>query len=191
MRRTLSAVALIAAALSVAGCAAADSAQDPWAAELASAKENAQSDFEKRVFEDGKISRAEYEEAAQMYIGCLTEGGASVSLIDEGGYYSYEASGDLELYDSIQDECRKGNMELVEPLYVDQLLNPENISAEERIATCFIENGVAPSNFTGQDFLNLVVDNPEGLRTANEPGSKWEGYDFDPNTNPDSAACFE
>ncbi|MEV4736850.1 MULTISPECIES: hypothetical protein [unclassified Microbacterium] len=187
----LSAVAFVVAALSVAGCAADQSEKDPWAAELASAKDSARSDFEKRVFEDGGISRAEYEEAAQIYIRCLTEAGATVSLIEDGGYYSYEASGDLELYDSMQDECRVGSMELIEPLYVDQLLNPENISAEERIAKCFIEKGVAPSNFTAQDFLDLVIDNPDGLRTANEPGSKWEGYDFDPNTNPDSAKCFE
>lgn len=191
IRYTLSAIALAVLALSVSGCASKDEPDGPYAAELAAAADAAQSELEKRVFEDGKISRAEYEEAAQLYIACLTDAGASVSLHDEGGYYSYEATGDLELYDRMQDKCRVGTMKLIEPLYVDQLLNPENVAAEDQIAACFVKNGVAPQEFTGKDFLDLVIDNPQGLTTANDPGSKWEGYDFDPTTNPDAAACFD
>lgn len=183
-------MAVTAITLMLSSCASPE--ENVYAPEIAAAKSVAESDFEKTVFEDNLISRAEYEEAEQRYVACLDSKGAKISLVDEGGYYTYEISGEIvDTYDAVKDDCRLGNTNLIESLYVDQLLNPQKIAFEDKVVACFIANGVAPADFTAKDFLDIVADNPRGLATANEPGSQWAGYNFDPDSNPEALACVD
>ncbi len=129
----------------------------------------------------------------QRYAACMESAGAQVTLVDQNGLYCYKVAGEdnVQAYEAAQQNCRAGNTRLIEPLYVDQFLNPTKSRFEDLVARCFVEKGVAPPEFTAEDFLAIVVDNPRGLSTANEPGSKWAGFNFDPDSNPDALACLD
>lgn len=148
---------LIAVAGGTGGCSGPASTDDPYAEDLRQAKEFATSDFERAVLEDGKVTRSEYEEAVQRYVSCIRDGGGSVEPVDQSGYYVYEISGDIDHYDAISDGCSMGTNNLIEPLYVDILRNPEKLDPDEAVARCYVAAGLVKAPFNAQDLRDLMT----------------------------------
>ena len=139
------------------GCSGPPPTSDPYAEDLRQAKELATSDFERAALEDGKVMREEYEEAVQRYVACIRDGGGSVEPVDQSGYYVYENSGDIDHYDAISDGCSMGTNNLIEPLYVDILKNPEKLDSDEALARCYIAAGLVKAPFNAQDLRDLMT----------------------------------
>lgn len=141
----------------VTGCSDEGVTSGPYAEDFRQAKELATSDFERAVLKDGKISRSEYEEAMQRFVSCVRDGGGSVELNDQNGYYIYNVSGDIDLYDEISDGCSQGSTAFIEPLYVDTLTNPDKIDSDEAVARCYVAAGLVREPFSAQDLRDLMA----------------------------------
>ncbi len=139
------------------GCSGPAPATNPYAEDFRQAKEFATSDFERAVLEDGEITRAEYEEAMQRYVSCIRDGGGNVELKDQSGYYVYQVSGDIDAYDRMSDGCARGTTALIEPLYVDVLMNPDKLDPDEALARCFVAAGLVKAPFGAQDLRDLMT----------------------------------
>lgn len=173
MRHRLCAFAAVLVSAAVAGCSGSEPGAGAWEAEYAWALEMATSDFERSVLADGEITRAEYEEATQRFLDCVNDQGASVATLDQGGYFIYEISGDLDLYDEISDECRIGTNDLIETLYVDQITNPDNVDFEELTVDCLVRAGLVEEGFTVAEFhegLGGVIADSSGQQSS----SPWQ-----------------
>lgn len=186
-RACVAIVSLLACAL--AGCSSPQPATGPYAADIELARTKASSDFERDVLADSTITRAEYEEAVQRFVKCVNSSGAKVATEDQDGYYIYRIEGDVDAYDGVRDQCQNGTNGLIEALYVDQLTNPDKRTLADLLAACFRKHGIAPPNFTTED-MQPLLKSQQDLTAANDPGGDWEGYDFDPATNPKSSECF-
>lgn len=150
----------------ISGCSSDPSVEEsPYASWFEDARRGATSQFEKDALVDGEISRAEYEEAMQRYVACIADKGASVELEDQTGYYVYNISGDVDLYDSVADGCREGTIRFIEPLFVETFTNPQNLDFDELTAQCMIALKVVNPPFTKADFLETM--NRSGAVTTN------------------------
>jgi hypothetical protein len=129
----------------------------PYAADIAAAKAKASTDFEKAVFADGKITRAEYEEASQRYLECLRQHFHDVDRkivgvqTDADGTHSYSVKGPTGIvaqYDTFDAQCRPGTIELIEPLYVAMLQNPTKANGDQQMVACLKRHGAVPPAYT-------------------------------------------
>lgn len=170
------------------GCSAAPTSPvGAWAEEVAEAQRNATSDFEREVLADGEVDRAEYEEAVDRYIECMQGAGVSISKTDMGPYFGYDLVGDTTLFDQVDPECSKGTKGLIESLYVDMYMNPENRPIQDVMAECLVRIGAAPEGFNGEDVREIEASG--GFNEAGE-GTPWEDYDLDPMQNPKVVDCL-
>ncbi|GIF10103.1 hypothetical protein [Actinoplanes teichomyceticus] len=160
-------VALLAA---TSGCGGSDekvSSKDPYAAEVRQAQQQAKTDFERQVLADGAVTKAEFDEAVQRYVKCAKDRGVEIEPIAVGGYYNYRTVKSDES-EAVSTECGTGTTRLIEPLYVDRLMNPEKKDMDELTLACLRKNGVVPDGYTVEQF-----------KKAAEQG--FSGAPFDPD----------
>lgn len=120
------------------------------------ARQQATSDFEREVLTDDQITRAEYEEATQLWVDCLAGKGINVKLQDQGGYYTAGVPAeDSSGFEENSDLCAEGTTAVIEPLYIQILQNPGNEDPTELIVACLIETGLADSSFTVEQWNEL------------------------------------
>ena len=160
---------------------------DPYSARITEAQAAASSEFEHTALADGRVDRAEYEEAMQRFVECMSRSGVEVGLAPQAGYFIYEVS-DIGGFDSKSPDCRRGSNEFIEPLYVDILTNPDNLDPRDAIARCLVRHDVVPDVFTGDDFGELS-ELPGGLADI-PPSSEWSVYELDPAVNPAVDGCL-
>jgi hypothetical protein len=147
--------------VAVGACSSEESTDDnPYAAEFAAGLERATSDFEREVLSDLEITRAEYEEAVSRYVECAAEQGLSVAPVPQGGYYTFSFRPTSDS-DRIMDECRPGTIDVIEPIYVSTVRNPNNENLEDLQAACLVRKGLAPAGFTGEDYHEAMFGGPE------------------------------
>lgn len=174
--------------LCLAGCAESVVADPtaPSGERVAAAYQQASSDFELDVLEDGEITSEEYDDAMDRFVECMDEAGVTVSLNDVGGYYTYQVS-DSGGFEAHQSTCREGTVALIEPIYVDSVINPDALEPSDAIAACLVRHGVVPEGFTGDDF-DEVANAPGGLADTSQ--TAWPDVDFNPSTNPAVDGCL-
>ncbi len=138
-------------------------ASNPYAAEFENALENATSDFERGVLEDGEITSAEYEEAVDRYLGCMHDLDVDVTLQASGEMYQFVTS-TAEEFDLHDADCRRGTTAWVTQLYDAKINNPENVEVElaELAAACLVEAGIAPAGYSAE-MLGDDMSNGTGL----------------------------
>ncbi|WP_022889288.1 hypothetical protein [Agromyces italicus] len=138
--------------LLLAACSAPEAEADgPYAEAARDAQRQATTDFERDVFDDLTVSRDEYEEAVARYVKCIKDAGADVLPIDQGGYYSYQVSGDIAAYDAVADRCSAGTRVLIEPFYVNLVRNPDAQDFPDIVAECFVRHDGVDEEVTGSD----------------------------------------
>ncbi|MFB9183269.1 hypothetical protein ACFFX1_34510 [Dactylosporangium sucinum] len=137
--------------LLTAGCGddAPEAKDNPYAAEFRIARERATSDFEKKVLADSDITKAEFDEAVQRYVRCAKDRGVDITPIPVGGYYNYETV-KTDNAEAVIAECRAGTIAVLEPLYVDRLMNPQKRDIFELQVECLKKSGVVPADYTVQ-----------------------------------------
>ncbi len=166
VRRSPRAIALLAVmTFALSGCS--DDALDanPYAEDMAAAREGAVSDFEREAFADGALTREEYQRAHELWLLCMEQtfppdGGRAVSLIlGENGLYQYGATGfdleDEEFYDSVHESCAEGTIATIAPLYGSMTVNPAKLDVADLLAECLVRTGTVPEWYTAE---NLRAD---------------------------------
>jgi hypothetical protein len=143
--------------VALAGCAGSEPATDhPYRADFEAASGQATSDFERGVLGDFEISRAEYEEAVDRYVRCASDLGVQLSAVPQGGYYVFEhvaaSTSAAQSVDGVVRQCRAGTIDLIEPLYVGLLTNPNKEDRDQLVVACFIDKGLAPEGYTVEEF---------------------------------------
>jgi hypothetical protein len=130
----------------------------PWASQIAASKRQASSEFERRVFADNTITRAEYEEAVHRYITCLNGRRVQMSADQQSdGTYQYSAPGPADsARDAAMAACSHGTTELISPLYTGILQNPKHVDPYVAMAACIVKKGKAPAGFTGAQLKDLL-----------------------------------
>lgn len=130
------------------------STADPYAAEIKRAQAEATSDFERAVLADGRIAREEYLEAVQRMVQCAQARGVTITVSETDGDVRYESSGPDAL--RVFDECSVGTTQIIEALYSDMLMNPDNEDIFEIQAACLRRIGLAPVSFNGKEFEKAI-----------------------------------
>ncbi|XBH20746.1 hypothetical protein V5R04_10970 [Jonesiaceae bacterium BS-20] len=157
LRRSAPLVLLAALVVVTSACTPDVEVASPYAAQFEDARRGATTQFEADALADDKISRAEYVEAEQRFVDCIASHGGKVELEDQTGYFTYAITGDIELYDSVSDQCGQGANALISPLYVDILMNPNRTDFDELMANCLIDVGLVDRTFTKEDMADLEV----------------------------------
>lgn len=169
-RRTV-ALGLLVASLCACGTSAeSDGASSaPYSDEVDAAARSATSAFEKQVLDDGAVTRAEYDEAVQLFVSCLADLGVEVATIETGGYYTYSVAGDATAYDANVDQCAEGTTAEIEPLYVATVTNPTDTDYWELTAQCLATAGVAPEGYTGEELQRDRESGIEAVLDTSDP----------------------
>lgn len=144
---TLAIVAMVA----LVGCSAAEPTTNPYSDRIKEAQAEASTDFERQVLEDGDLTRAEYEEAVNRYVECMEAQSVQISPVEQSGYFIFSTSTASSLYDASDDQCRPGTIGLIEALYVDMTMNPENRPFGEVVRECLVARGAVESGFSADD----------------------------------------
>lgn len=154
-----------------------------YSAEFAAAKAAATTDFERKVLDDDVITRAEFTEARNLYFRCIRARGLEVTTTpSESGLGGLSVTGSWEqsAVDSALSECLSGTTEVIEPLYVELVTNPDKRDLNDLIAECLVAFGVVQAPFTGADYIeqsqsgefNLrIMDDPDGARCEQNPNA--------------------
>lgn len=153
----------VALLVGIAGCASADPADDYWAddywvAEVERVRSQATSDFEREALADGRITRAEYEEATQRFVDCMNDRGVSTTREEQfaTGVYQYAVSGSS---DAVWDECEAGTTRIVADIYTSYLVDPEQRGPGVEAAECLQRQGLLPADYemanAAEDHANL------------------------------------
>jgi hypothetical protein len=135
----------------LAGCSApGEPAGDPYRPVVEQAAERATSDLERAVFADYKVTRGEYEEAVARYLRCANGQGVALATIPRAGYYNYTFPQSAEA-ERIVNDCVRGTTELIEPIFVAVLTNPNNRDLDDMIAECVVRKGLVSRGYSGAD----------------------------------------
>lgn len=158
-----------------AGCGSDDTDfSGPWSDEFEWAYAAATNDFERDVLADGVVSRLEYDEAASRLLDCLNAAAATAATIPTPyGGYNYEVRGGST---SAMAECTPGTTQLIEPLYVDVLRNPDNIDLAGALVACLRREGLVGPEFTAADLAKASQDptvSPPPTTQRRGFGSAW------------------
>ena len=172
LRARVGLLTLILLALVNACTAPVDSSLSPYRAEILAAAKTAHSDFEYSVLKDGKITRAEYVEAVNRYVGCVKSHGITINVSWSYGFATYETA----LLDSTQekamDECTVGTTYNIGALYKASMTNPQRGDPTEIRVTCMVRSGLAPPGFTAQEFIRDTQGDQAGAKLpfdSNDP----------------------
>ncbi|GAA3590134.1 hypothetical protein GCM10022198_12530 [Klugiella xanthotipulae] len=144
---------------------------NPYETEFTEAKAASVNDFQLRILDDGKITAEEYSETQQKYTDCLDDEGFTVvaSMIDGAPQYDVTyAKNDQSRFESVEAECGKQSIALIEPLYMLARDNPQAKDMNDVRAECLVKKGIAPSGFTGNE-LKAILDSKENTTSVNSP----------------------
>lgn len=121
------------------------------------------SEFEERVFADGVVTQAEYDEAYDRWRTCAEDRGLTVRVErDDFDLYVIVLSRPAETDedDAMQDldtslECEKGNWILIEQVYRDQTLNPDSRNWYEGELECMVDSGLVDPEVSVDEYMTM------------------------------------
>lgn len=154
-------------------------------------------DFERRVLSDYTITDAEYKEATDKFVTCMTNAGWTVTYNSDGGYSTVPAPGTTHASPtaSIQDgySCSLGTTAWIEPIYLGIRDNPSGVTRDQQIRACYDKHDVPDgAGMSDDQFAQLVDDvnyhasTPEGILCYQDPTGSL-GYTIEQAEQMDSA----
>ena len=157
MWRTLGAAVVALGFLAgVSGCSASQAPTDafsgPYGPQVKAAYEAATDPAVKSALQDGKITRAEYDAAAQRFAAWCGRPGVTITPHEQDGLYNYEVVREPGT-DAVVDSCTPV-IQTIESLYASMLKSPENLNMEDVIADCLPGAGLVPRDYTGEKFAS-------------------------------------
>lgn len=169
-----------------------------WAAEIATAKAKATSDFEREVFADNEITQAEYDEAVTRYVECMSRTLPSeftpfTATKNQFGMHSFgspRVPNDRDqawttAYGLADGTCAVGTTTLVGPIFVSQVMNPRRQTPDEQFVDCLKRHGFVPDAYTED---NLLADMAAAEMDA--PGANARHATDIDLKEPEPHACF-
>ncbi len=145
----------------VVGCSGSAANDGPYAEDFEGARSHATTAFERDVLDDGAISRAEYEEAFQRFGVCLQAAGQDATFETQAGFMTFSIAGrgrTAQDVDAVVSQCQKGTTELIEPLYISVVRNPQNEYYWDVVVRCLQRKGLVDAAFTAEDYLHYFRD---------------------------------
>lgn len=137
-----------------------------WAAEIATAKAKATSEFEREVFADDEITQAEYDEAVNRYVECMnrtlppnfTPFTASKNQFGMYSFSSPEIPNDQNdawtaAHDAADTTCAVGTTQLIGPIFVGRIMNPRRQTPNEQFIDCLKRHGFVSDTYTEDNLL--------------------------------------
>lgn len=132
----------------------------PYAAEIADAWRESDSDFVRGVIADEQITDAEWAELGVRMSDCLADEGLDFLGFDDNGTYRVgpsRVSGDDAT--RVLDGCERESGETwIHALRLSMSTNPDNAPIEELMTDCLIRNGAVAAGYTAEDFAR---DSPQ------------------------------
>lgn len=166
MARIIRSLTVIVSIMATVGCGtgtqASDLAENPWAAEFARVAESTESDFIRGVLADGEVTEAEFAEARERFVDCMSEHGVPTSWDNSGGQWNFVLSGAAQptpdadggitvTSESPQGICMRDSIDDVQNFYVQTRLNPNNQDIDSLTAECMVRKEIVPEGFTKND----------------------------------------
>lgn len=134
---------------------------DPWRETILAAGQEADTEFERQVLSDGKITEDEFREAIDREISCFEDNGIIASyVVDEvgnGQFMTEHHVDDDERYNEVTAECGALSDD-VQFLYDTIRRNPKNEDPRQLAADCLVENGIAAEGLTGEEYFKAIED---------------------------------
>lgn len=169
----------LASLLLVAGCSggstedSGDEGRGPYYDDIiAAGQEPGISDFERSVFEDGEITRAEYEEAVQNLVACADARGVKVGIERQGQMYSYSHIASPGA-GPVVDACSEEHTMQIEPLYSSVVNNPEKRDPEEVLVECFIASGLVSADYTVKKYREERDASAKTFLVSSDSGNQY------------------
>lgn len=131
----------------------------PYGPQLESAYKAETDPITKEALKDGKISRAEYEEAVQRYVACAADQGVTIVPTESYGLYTYEITGGANAEATIASCTPK--IRTIESLYSAMVANPQHLDAHKVTADCLKRAKLVPRDYTGDQ---LAADMSAGTQ---------------------------
>jgi hypothetical protein len=189
---------LIASAVAITGCTAANDAQKipkadgrssttgsplGWESEFEQASRHATTEFEREALADGRISDAEFAEMENSFVDCLRERNVSFGGFGPAGGYGFTpgtgtTTGEAN---SIADECSASSgLNTVGYLYFAMKRNPQNLDEATITAACLVEKKVVPQTYTASDYARDTPTRAYPFTDAARGEKAMEECDTDP-----------
>lgn len=163
-----------------------DSGSNPYYKDVVAAGEDPQaSDFEREVFSDGKVTRAEYEAAVDRLVACGEARGVTIGVIPAGDMYNYSIAGASERADAIMTECSVGTTMDIESLYEQIVVNPERDDINQLVAECFVRSGLV-DDYTANEYRYAKEQSGTGGSGPDFPFDPEDPRRFECEQNPSS-----
>ncbi len=127
----------------------------PFAGAFAAAYRDSTTDLQREVLEDGVLSGQEVAAVHDDYRGCVEARGFSEVTFYEDGRISVRLpTGVPESEASAIDEaCMKSTLGSIDLLYTQVRINPDNEDMATLVAQCLVREGLAPTGFTRDQFV--------------------------------------
>lgn len=164
----------------------ADAEDSPYKDDIIAAGQDPQaSDFEREVFADGKVTRAEYESAVDRLVACGEARGVAIGVIPQGDMYNYSIAGASERSDAVMTECSMGTTMNVESLYEQIVVNPERDDVNKLVAECFVRSGLV-DDYTANEYRYAIEQSGIGGSGPDFPFDPEDPRRFECEQNPSS-----
>lgn len=144
----------------------------PYGAEFQREYEDAPNDEQRRVLEDGIITRQEYDAARQGVQACMADAGMYVEYDDGGGFTAGRLDekypdGSFEQIDAQVERCEAEHDEGIRFLYELVRRNPERLDDRKIEYDCLVEHGLVDEGYTKEKF---DADFDEGVSPPDPTG---------------------
>ncbi|MDN5764579.1 MAG: hypothetical protein L0H78_02005 [Humibacillus sp.] len=137
-------------------------AKSPYYDDVVAAGKSAVSDFERKVFADGTITRGEYEMSVQKLVDCAKAKGVTIAATpDAYGLSTYSLTASA-VNDQVMTKCSAGTTLTIEGLYAEITKNPTRADWEALVTECLVSTGLAPSGYTKRQYVKDRIGIKQG-----------------------------
>lgn len=140
-------------------CSHNQSSEDPWHRQMETDRRTLTSSFERSVYRDDKISRAEYVEAVDRYVKCVDVHGIALTAVpDASGMFQYKFPGRISSeFDALSRSCAQGTTAVIEKRYIEMLQNPKHLDRYAAIASCLTSRHAVAGSLSGPELKQVLV----------------------------------
>jgi hypothetical protein len=111
------------------------------------------SDLAKKAIADAKITQEELEEVKAAYVKCLTDGGLTATVNDDGTSnigdptQTNPSSPDFTHLDEVNNEClAETDWSTIDTQYITGTNDPDGLPFDEVLYNCLVEHGAIDKN---------------------------------------------
>ncbi len=126
----------------------------PWATEFERAYRASESDLQRKVLADGRITDQEMSALQDGFRDCLElQSFSEVTFTDDGGFGLSAPDGwdDARVQESVT-ACQASTLGQVDTLYFGMQRNPAHEDEWDLMAACLVRQGLVPAGYSAEDY---------------------------------------